>query len=594
MLTLLKIRNLALVDELVWELGPGLIGVTGETGAGKSVIVGALKLVLGERAEKSLIRTGEESCSVEAVFELKDPAEVNAVLADGGLEACDDTQLIIRRVIGQSANRQFVNDSPVTLALLKRLGENLVDLHGPHDHQSLLSVERQLSMLDAYAGAEPAVAKYRETYRKWREKAVELDEIRHAENASEQELDLLRYQLQEIDGANLKPEDEQDLEDRWRRASNSSRLVEAAAAATAALSGDDGILERLTEVQRLVRDLEKLDPSIRERTASLETACLELQDLEGNLTDYADELDINPAEAATLEERVNLLESLKRKYGPSLTDVLARRDAAATRLDTIENRGEKLELLERELAACREALNVAGKALGTLRKKAAPKLAKEISSQLKDLGFKQSSFEMPLKLLTDPGPQGLGGGGIPVRPESGRAASAAAPDRVVRRNQPGDAGGEIGFGGSGRDAADGFRRDRRERRRRGRPRGRAQDGDTGHATSSRGHHPLPAGRGDVGTPFRGREGSDRGPDAVATLSGSRRDTHPGAGADVRRRWRAGTGDGRVLAQPLSRRSNLKGTGVPGLSFAQAGSSGLTRSELSSGMTTLGRSSAMFR
>ncbi|HEX7261420.1 MAG TPA: DNA repair protein RecN, partial [Luteolibacter sp.] len=356
---------------------------------------------------KSLIRTGEETCSVEAIFELNDPSEINAILEEGGLAPCDDTQLIIRRVIGQSANRQFINDSPVTLTLLKRLGEHLVDLHGPHDHQSLLSTERQLSMLDAYAGAESAVCNYRELHRSWRMKAAELEEIRHAENASEQELELLRHQLQEIDGANLKPEDEQDLEDRWRRASNASRLVEAAAAATAALNSDDGILERLTEVQRLVRDLEKLDPSIRERTASLETACLELQDLEGNLADYADELDINPAEAATLEERVTLVESLKRKYGPSLADVLARRDAAAARLDTIENRGEKLETLERELAACRATLDTAGKALATLRRKAAPKLSKEISGQLKDLGFKQSSFEVPLKTLAEPGPQGF-------------------------------------------------------------------------------------------------------------------------------------------------------------------------------------------
>ncbi len=407
MLTLLKIRNLALVDELAWELGPGLIGVTGETGAGKSVIVGALKLVLGERADKSLIRTGEESCSVEAVFELKAPAEINAILEDGGLAPCDDTQLIVRRVIGQSANRQFVNDSPVTLALLKRIGEHLVDLHGPHDHQSLLSTERQLAMLDAYAGAESAHASYREQHRAWRTKATELDELRHAENASEQEIELLRYQIQEIDAANLKPEDEHDLEDRWRRASNSTRLVETAAAAAAALNGEDGALSRLAEVQRLVRDLEKLDPSIREQTASLETAVLELQDLEGNLADYAGELDIDPAEAAALDERMNLLESLKRKYGPTLADVAARRDAAAARLDTIENRGEKLETLQRELAACRAALDTTGKSLSTARRKAAPKLAKEIASQLKDLGFKQSSFEAPLHALSEPGPQGL-------------------------------------------------------------------------------------------------------------------------------------------------------------------------------------------
>jgi DNA repair protein RecN (Recombination protein N) len=407
MLTLLKIRNLALVDELVWELGPGLIGVTGETGAGKSVIVGALKLVLGERADKSLIRTGEESCSVEAVFELGDPREINAILEDGGLERCEDTQLIVRRVIGQNANRQFVNDSPVTLNLLKRLGEHLVDLHGPHDHQSLLSAERQLAMLDAYAGADKAHAAYRECHRAWRAKSAELDELRHAENASEQEIELLRYQIQEIDAANLKTDDEQDLEDRWRRASNASRLVETAAATTAALSGDDGVLTRLADIQRLVRDLEKLDPSIREQTASLETAVLELQDLDGNLTSYAEELDINPAEAAALEERVNLLESLKRKYGPSLTDVLARRDSASARLDTIENRGEKLETLAKELAVCRSALDAAGKNLSAVRRKSAPKLAREISGQLKDLGFKQSSFEAPLHTLSEPGPQGF-------------------------------------------------------------------------------------------------------------------------------------------------------------------------------------------
>jgi DNA repair protein RecN (Recombination protein N) len=407
MLTLLKIRNLALVDELVWELGPGLIGVTGETGAGKSVIVGALKLVLGERADKSLIRTGEESCTVEAVFELADTREINAILEEGGLAPCEDTQLIVRRVIGQSANRQFVNDSPVTLNLLKRLGEHLVDLHGPHDHQSLLSTERQLAMLDAYAAAEQAHAAYREAYRAWRDKAAELDELRHAENASEQEIELLRYQIGEIDAAKINPAEEQDLEDRWRRASNASRLVESAAAAASTLSGDDGVLGRLAEVQRLVRELEKLDPSIREQTASLETAVLELQDLESNLADYAGELDIDPAEAAALEERVNLLESLKRKYGPALADVIARRESAAARLDSIENRGEKLEALEKELAACRAALDAAGKSLSTLRKKAAPKLAKEISGQLKDLGFKQASFEAPLVPLKEPGPQGF-------------------------------------------------------------------------------------------------------------------------------------------------------------------------------------------
>ncbi|MFZ9937716.1 MAG: DNA repair protein RecN, partial [Luteolibacter sp.] len=368
-----------------------------------------LKLVLGERADKSLIRTGEDTCTVEAVFELGDPREINAILEDGGLASCDDTQLIVRRAIGQSANRQFVNDSPVTLNLLKRIGEHLVDLHGPHDHQSLLSTERQLAMLDAYAGAEQSHTAYRAAHREWRTKAAELDDLRHAENASEQEIELLRYQIQEIDAAQLRPEDEQDLEDRWRRASNASRLLENAAHAAAALNGDNGLLAQLADVQRLVRELEKLDPSIRERTASLESATLELEDLAGNLTDYAEELDIDPAEAAALEERVNLVESLKRKYGPAIADVIARRQTAAARLDSIENRGEKLDALEKELSASRAALDAAGKTLTAIRKKAAPKLAKEIAGQLKDLGFKQASFEAPLHALTDPGPQGFEG-----------------------------------------------------------------------------------------------------------------------------------------------------------------------------------------
>ena len=407
MLTLLKIRNLALVDELAWELGAGLIGVTGETGAGKSVIVGALKLVLGERADKSLIRTGEAQCLVEAVFELTHTAGINPILEEGGLAPCDDNQLIVRRTIGQSASRQFVNDSPVTLALLKRLGEHLVDLHGPHDHQSLLSADRQLAMLDAYAGSENQLASYRETYRAWRVKSAALEELRNAKNATEHEIDLLKHQISEIDAAQLNPAEEQDLEDRWCRANNASRLMESAAAAISTLNGENGILDRLGELQRLVRDLEKLDPSISEKTASLETAAVELQDLEGNLADYTQELEINPAEAETLAERVNLIESLKRKYGPSLADVLNRRDNAAARLDSIENRSDKIEQLEREVAEGRKALDANGKTLAASRRKAAPKLAKEISTQLKDLGFKQSSFEVPLNSLADPSPHGL-------------------------------------------------------------------------------------------------------------------------------------------------------------------------------------------
>ncbi len=406
MLTLLKIRNLALVDKLAWELGSGLISVTGETGAGKSVIVGALKMILGERADKGLIRTGEDTCTIESIFDLKDASEINAILEEGGLDPCEDTQIIIRRSISTSANRQFINDSPVTLTLLKKVGERLVDLHGPHDHQSLLSQERQLAMLDAYAATEKTLITYRTTYRTWREKSQQLEEIQNASDASKQELELLRYQLEEIQNANLTEADGDDLQERYHRSSNSTRLVELAAQAVSALS-DDGLLSRISDLQRLARELEKCDPSISEKLTSLETASIELQDLEATLTDYAEELDIDPSEASSIEERVNTVETLKRKYGPTIEDILSREAAISTRLDNIDNRSEKIETLTAALAESRKQLGVVAKKLTAARKKSAPKLAKDIASQLKELGFKQSSFEVELCTVETPTLLGL-------------------------------------------------------------------------------------------------------------------------------------------------------------------------------------------
>src|SRR4051812_21129381 len=174
MLSLLKIQNLALVEDLAWELVPGLVSVTGETGAGKSIIIGALNLIIGERADRSMIRTGAETCSVEAVFDLKNPAAVDALLTEHGLDALNGESLIIRRVIGAGGgNKQFVNGSPVVSAMLKSLGEQLVDLHGPHDHQTLNSQDRQLEMLDAYAGAEGVAQQYRDSHAAWRAAVAE-------------------------------------------------------------------------------------------------------------------------------------------------------------------------------------------------------------------------------------------------------------------------------------------------------------------------------------------------------------------------------------------------------------------------------------
>jgi len=408
MLSLLKVKNLALVDELEWHLNTGLIAVTGETGAGKSVIVGALKLVLGERADKGLIRTGESSCVVEAVFDLVNVPLFNAVLRDSGLEPCEEGQLIIKRVIGQSSNKQFVNNSPATLNVLKNLGEHLVDLHGPHDHQGLLSIDRQLTMLDAYAGATELCTQYRAKWRDWRGKLQTLEDFQTQGMADARELDLLSHQLEEINAAAINTDEANELEATYQRVSNSSHLSELLGAALSLLGGgDDSLNLQIGQLQKVSRDLEKLDPELRATLEGVDKTALELQEMEYGLAQYLEELNTDPSELLRIEERINMLESLKRKYGPSLEDVLAHGEGVAQRLDQVENRNEHLIALEAEVSAARVELDKLGDQLSDQRRRFAPKLAKDIAHHLKELGFKQAAFEVRMTPHLKPSHSGL-------------------------------------------------------------------------------------------------------------------------------------------------------------------------------------------
>src|SRR5499427_10231195 len=202
-LTLLRIKNLALVEELEWQIGPGFVAVTGETGAGKSIIIGALQLLLGDRADKSLIRTGADLCTVEAVFSGKDLQKLSPLLVEAGIEPCEDDLILKRTLSSTGTNRQFINGSPMTLSVLNNLGDDLVDLHGPHDHQSLLSPETQLRLLDSFARVDQQLEEYRHHYLQLETLLAEHSALDTAETAREQELDLLRHQVTEIISANL-------------------------------------------------------------------------------------------------------------------------------------------------------------------------------------------------------------------------------------------------------------------------------------------------------------------------------------------------------------------------------------------------------
>ena len=407
-LSLLRIKNLALVEELEWQMGPGFLAVTGETGAGKSIIIGALQLLLGERADKSLIRSGADLCTVEAVFCGNDLQKLNPQLVEAGIELCENDLIIKRSFSATGGTRQFINGSPTTLSILKNLGDKLVDLHGPHDHQSLLSPETQLSLLDSFARDEDQLEEYRKHYRQLQALVVEHAALNTAETAREQELDLLRHQISEIKSANLVADEEEDIEKRYKLASNSKRLIELASAIANKLSeADDSVLSQLAETQRLVRELEKIDGSIAQLSSAHTASVVELSEIARALSAYAEKLDLDPQQLAVLEQRVSLFETLKRKYGGSIAEVVAFGERAAERMRKIEDRDVELERLAREIENVRVQMNRAGDALRKLRKKAAPKLSENIRFNLRDLGFRQSEFEAKLTALDEPRANGL-------------------------------------------------------------------------------------------------------------------------------------------------------------------------------------------
>ena len=408
MLVSLRIRNLALVEELEWLLGPGFIAVTGETGSGKSIIVGALKLVLGERADKSLIRAGAESCTVEAVFTIRDAKKTNAWLEEQGVEPCEEAQLILKRVFSTTGtNRQFINGSPTTLSVLKELGDGLVDLHGPHDHQSLLSSEKQLGLLDSFAGATALHAKYGEQFRAMNRLISERDELASNEAAMERELDLLRHQVNEITDAALKPGEEEEITGRYTVASNARRILELSTGVLARISeSEDSAVTRLNECGRLLRDLERVDPAAVRFSDALHRGIAEIEDLASSIQHYAEDLEVEPGELAEMEDRVSLFETLKRKYGSTICDVMAFGETAAARLAKIESRGEEIERLGHEIEKQRKAAADTAAKLSEKRNAAAPKLAKTVTAHLRDLGFKKSDFSVALAALAAPGPHG--------------------------------------------------------------------------------------------------------------------------------------------------------------------------------------------
>ena len=411
MLTTLRIKNLALVADLTLELQPGCNVVSGETGAGKSIIIGALNLVLGERADRTLIRSGSDSCSVEAVFDISRssrrreeaesaslPRRLQSFLDENGLEPCEDHQLVLKRTFTNAGtNRQFVNGSATTLNVLATLGEWLVDMHGPHDHQSLLHPAKQLTILDAFGGLEKEREAFGELVRRRTKLENEKGALIVDEKTYAQQLDLLRFQVKEIESAQLRQDEEEEVTKEHNRASNAARLLQLSQAALDLLGeSEQSVLTQAGVIGRTLQELQRVDAGASSLADLHEHGVSALRDLQAELSRYADKVDVDPARFAELEERLGLIHTLKRKYGATLAEVIAFGGEAKEKLQSLEARDAELARINGALAKLDAELLREGKKLSAGRQKVIPQLAKAAIKQLADLGFKQSKFDVAI------------------------------------------------------------------------------------------------------------------------------------------------------------------------------------------------------
>jgi len=405
----LRIRNLALVEDLLWEPPAGFVAITGETGAGKSIILGAVKLLLGERAEKSLVRSGADTCAVEGLFQIPADSRVHGILEGGGAEPCEDSSLVIKRTVATGgAGKQFVNGSPCTLALLRQLGDLLVDLHGPHDHQSLFSRDQQMLVLDSFAGAESLRLEYATRRRDWMHLTAEKKRLTENAEALARELDLLSHQVAEIDEAALQAGEEDQLLARQRTGANAHRLCSICTDLTGLLSeSEDSLTSRWGDVSRLTRELQRLDAQTEPLSTAAAGIFESLQDLARDIDRYASSLDADPKTLETTEARLDTIQNLKRKYGSTVEAVIEFGANASAKLTQLKNREERGAGLDGEISEARKALDSAAKKLSQARLKAAPKLAELVKTHLADLGFAKAGFSIVFEDIEEASPLGI-------------------------------------------------------------------------------------------------------------------------------------------------------------------------------------------
>jgi DNA repair protein RecN (Recombination protein N) len=388
MLKELRIKNLAIIDDLKVRFREGLNVLTGETGAGKSIIVDSLGLALGSRAQSDLVRSGEKEAVVQAYFEIQGGHEI----PDIGIDLSDE--LIIRRSVSSSGkSRAYINDTMVSLQSLAEVGRSLVDIHGQHEHQSLLSIDKHRDFLDAFGKLQEEREKVESLYREAGTLKREVDDLQKKVKERAHRLDLLKFQIQEIDATSLRIGEKEELVEKKAILSNLSRLKELSETAYILIYGAEGsCTEKLSSILSKVREISSVDPSISDVMNMLESAQPLIEDAAVSLRGYKDKYDIEPEELTEIEDRLELIRKLEKKYGEGIENIMRYRDEAERELTGLEIADERLEHLEADLKLKEELLFHSASSLSEKRKKTAKRIEGLVKDELKELAFSNADF----------------------------------------------------------------------------------------------------------------------------------------------------------------------------------------------------------
>ena len=409
MLTELRIHDLAIIDRLDLTFGPGFNVLTGETGAGKSIIIDAVNLLLGDRASADVVRAGAERTEVEGGFQLAPSvaARLAPTLAEHGLEGDQPDLLVLAREVranGRSVAR--INGRGVTTALLGEIGGLLVDVHGQGEHLSLLREREHIGLLDRYAGLNGQAAQVAELVRRVRGVRRDLEGLRQDERERARRIDLLMYQVEEIRAVGLKPGEEKALEQERRRLANAEQLASLSNDALTLISGGDeeqpGALDALGLAEQTLARLARVDPGAAPLAEQLGEAAALLDDLARELAHYRDNIEFSPQRLAEVEERAHLIHGLQRKYGDTIADVLAYGARAATELETISHAEERIAELEAEETTVLAELGRLGAALSAARRTAGERMGRAIEAELADLQMVKARFAVSISWAEDP------------------------------------------------------------------------------------------------------------------------------------------------------------------------------------------------